>query len=139
MFRRAEDVTVRFRAHRWARSGRFVLTLGTRRYVLGKVPRRNASRTEDYQRSMPLSWGRYEGVRVWQFRGTFYLEDEGLDALQIRTLLTAHPLHRRARADRSQSIISQGYRRLERTEDSRPLTDVDRLDAPTSAALPQVA
>lgn len=113
MFRRAANVSLKFRARHCSRSGRFLLTLEGRRWELGRIPRSNARRARKYQSQAPLHWGSYDGLDLWQFRDRFYLEDEGLTAHQIRILLTPHPHRGRARAARARSIISQGYRRAE--------------------------
>lgn len=133
MFRRAENVSLEFRARRFSRSGRFLLTLEGRRWELGRIPRSNARRASQYQSEAPLHWGSYGGLDLWQFRDVFYLEDEGLTAHEITALVTPHPHRRRARASRAKSIISQGYRRIEqRDTGSTPVVTAGATHGPAA-------
>lgn len=87
MLRKAENVRLEHRRGFWTSSGEVVITVGSRRYTLGKVKERHFLDRLEAQMDHPVLVTSINGRRYWQFHNRFYWESEGLRANEVRALL----------------------------------------------------
>jgi hypothetical protein len=102
--KRAENVRL-FRAM----FGRVTVHVGRQQYSLRqRYSKQQWAAERDGQRAYPVLVVQTADRNLWQFRGKFYWETDGLDASQVNGLLVARDMREKQRIDRAQAIAAMG-------------------------------
>ena len=90
--------------------GRVTFRVGNKSHPLAqKIARTDFHAARDYQCSYPVLVVRIADRRYWQFQNFFYWDNDGLSAEEVHALLVTRKQRDRARIERAQAMVSQGF------------------------------
>lgn len=108
MLRRAENVRLEHRRGFWTSNGDVIITVGKKRYSLGKVKEHVFIGRLEAQMEHPRLITRVNGRRYWQFENKFYWENEGLRSSEVQALLAMQEQRKRRQIDTAQATFAMG-------------------------------
>ncbi|MGO4188550.1 HNH endonuclease [Pseudarthrobacter sp. TAF60_1] len=106
MLRRADNVKISHRRGFWTSNGEATITVGQKRYVLGKVKEELFRERLEKQMHYPMRITRIGGRHYWQFQNKFYWESEGLKSDEVHALLITQQQRKRQHIDRAQATVA---------------------------------
>lgn len=104
MLRRAENVTLSRTLF-----GRVTVQVGKKQYNLKRRPTKEqwiADRSR--QQNEPVLVLSITDRNLWQFKGRFYWDNDGLDGSQIYALLVTRGMREQQRIERAQAVVAMG-------------------------------
>lgn len=110
VLRRAENCGLSFKKNLLGAKGRVTVRVGSEFYPLPrKITRTDFYAARDYQLSYPVLVVRIQDRRYWQFQDYFYWDNDGLSAEEVHALLVTRKQRDRARIERAQAMVTQGF------------------------------
>jgi hypothetical protein len=110
VLRRAENCGLSFKKNVLGSKGRVTFRVGNRLYPLPrKITTTDFYAAGDHQLSYPVLIMRIKDRKYWQFQDFFYWDNDGLSAEEVYALLVTRKQRDRARIERAQAMVSQGF------------------------------
>ena len=108
MLRKAENVRLEHRRGFWTSNGDVTITVGRKRYSLGKVKEKVFIERQEAQANHPRRITRINGRHYWQFQNKFYWESEGLRSSEVLALLAMQEQRKQRQIDTAQATFAMG-------------------------------
>lgn len=109
MLRRADNVRLDHQRGFWTSNGDVIITLGKKRYTIGKVKEEVFLERQQAQMGFPMFIANINGRRYWHFRNRFYWESEGLNASEVEALLVLREQRMQRQLDTAQAARAMRY------------------------------
>lgn len=111
MLRKADNVRLDHERGFWTSNGNVIITVGKKRYSIGKVKEEVFLERRRAQMGFPMLITSINGRRYWQFRNRFYWESEGLNASEVEALLLMREQRMQRQIDTAQATLAMGSTR----------------------------
>lgn len=108
MLRKADNVRLEHRRGFWTSNGDVIITVGKKRYSIGKVKEQVYLERRDAQMGFPMLITSINGRRYWQYRNRFYWESEGLNASEVEALLVMRDQRMRRQIETARDNLALG-------------------------------
>ncbi|MDQ0865708.1 HNH endonuclease [Arthrobacter globiformis] len=99
MLRKADNVSLEHRRGFWTSNGDVIITVGRKRYSIGKFKEQVFLERLAAQMDYPMLITRINGRRYWQFQNKFYWESEGLKSSEVHALLVMQDQRKRQKIE----------------------------------------
>jgi len=110
VLRRAENCAISFKKNIFGSKGKATFRVGKKPYELvPKVLKADYDAARNNQIDFPVRVTRIGDRTYWQFQNLFYWDNDGLTVEQIHALLVTRQQRERARIERAQAMVSQGF------------------------------
>jgi hypothetical protein len=110
MLRRAENCGISFKKNFFGTKGKPIFRVGKKPYELvPKVMKTDYDAARNKQLDYPVRITRIADRTYWQFQNFFYWDNDGLKVEQIHALLVTRQQRERARIERAEAMVSQGF------------------------------
>lgn len=106
MLRKADNVRLDHQRGFWTSNGDVIITIGKKRYSIGKVKEEVFLERRNAQLGFPMFITSINGRRYWQFRNRFYWESEGLNASEVEALLVMQEQRKQRQIDTAQATLA---------------------------------
>ncbi|MGP5287222.1 HNH endonuclease [Glutamicibacter arilaitensis] len=104
MVHKVPTARIRFDKGFWGTSGKLVLTLGKKDYLLRKVARAEYDHLLSRQLEQPKVLARVKGKNYWLFKNNIYSDLDDLKASQIYAVLEASRLRRQRKVENAVAL-----------------------------------
>lgn len=104
--RKADNVRLDHHRGFWTSNGVVYITIGKKRYSIGKVKEEVFLERRHAQLEFPMLVTSINGRRYWQFRNSFYWESEGLNASEVEALLVMQEQCKQRQIDTAQATLA---------------------------------
>jgi hypothetical protein len=108
MLHKAENVRLEYRRRFWTSNVDVIITVGRKRYLLGKVKEQVFFERLEAQRHYPNLVTKINGRHYWQFQNKFYWESDGLRSGEVHALLAMQEQRKRRQIDTAQATFAMG-------------------------------